>query len=155
MAITQGSKIAASDLSGILTKSNFLSTIDLDALKEALGVSANTSAAKIVGTAKSMNNATITLTTSDWDYAVITSYPATMIRNDASLSANDYCGYGMENAPTEFVIWNNSSVYAPIFMNQNYLYLTNSTFTASGATITGPNNLHAYCHLSVVLYKNS
>lgn len=155
MAITSGSKIAASDLSGVLTKSNFLSSIDLDALKEALGVSVNTSAAKVVGTAKSISNATITLTTSDWDYAVVTSYPSTIVRNDASLSASDYYGYGMEDAPTEFVIWNNTTTYAPIFYDSSFIYLNNTTFTASGATITDPSNMHAYCHLSIVLYKNS
>ena len=41
MSISQGQKILASDLSKILTTDNFLNSIDLNALKESLGISAN------------------------------------------------------------------------------------------------------------------
>ena len=77
MSISKGSLVTASDMSDVLTASNFFDTINLDALKEALNV-ANTGGAKIVGSGSASvggtSSMTITLSTSDYDFLEIVSH---------------------------------------------------------------------------------
>lgn len=118
-------------------------------------MSIKTNGAKIVGTMQSASNKVATLTTSNWDFAVITSYPPSIIRNDASISNNDYYGYGMEDAPVESIVWNNTTNYIPIWIMSSYVLITGETVTASGNSLTFSSYNVTNGRFSITLYKNS